>query len=146
MFGIIVVGTDGSLTADRAVARASELAVLGGDVLHIVCAYRSAPGDGPGPGEESDTAPADGRAQPGAYDEARATLRSAAVLARQIGVEAHTHASPGDAAAAILGAARHLDAGVIVVGSKGVERRILGSVPAAVTRDAGCDVLVVRTT
>ena len=36
----IVVGTDGSDTATRAVARAAELASESGAVLHIVMAYK----------------------------------------------------------------------------------------------------------
>ncbi len=55
-------------------------------------------------------------------------------------------ARPGDPAKVILAAARELGAGLIVIGSKGVERRILGSVPNAITHDAECDVMVVRTT
>ena len=49
MFKTIVVGTDGTETADRAVARAAELAALTGAHLHVVSAYRPAPvrvGDG----------------------------------------------------------------------------------------------------
>ena len=37
-------------------------------------------------------------------------------------------------------------ADVLVVGSKGMEHRVLGSVPNHVTHKAGCSVLVVKTT
>ena len=141
MFGIIVVGTDGSLTADRAVARAAEIAAGTGDALHVVTAHK------PGPEGASDSA---GRpAPPGetsAAEDARATLRAAAALARQVGVEVATHARPGDPAKVILAVAGELRAGLVVVGSRGIERRIFGSVPSAVTHDASCDVLVVHTT
>jgi len=40
MFERIVVGTDGSPTASKAVVRAAELAARTGDALHIVTAYR----------------------------------------------------------------------------------------------------------
>jgi nucleotide-binding universal stress UspA family protein len=41
-------------------------------------------------------------------------------------------------------AERH-GADVLVVGSKGMERRLLGSVPNTVTHKASCSVLVVKT-
>ena len=37
-------------------------------------------------------------------------------------------------------------ADVLVVGNKGMQRRVLGSVPNTVTHKAGCSVLVVKTT
>ena len=37
-------------------------------------------------------------------------------------------------------------ADVIVVGNKGMERRVLGSVPNTVTHKANCSVFVVKTT
>ena len=40
MYKNIVVGTDCSETADRAVATASEVARMTGARLHLVCAYR----------------------------------------------------------------------------------------------------------
>ena len=43
MFNTIVVGTDGSSTADKAVARGAELARLTGAQLHIVSAYTPTP-------------------------------------------------------------------------------------------------------
>ena len=43
MFNTIVVGTDGSSTADIAVARGAELARLTGASLHIVSAYTPTP-------------------------------------------------------------------------------------------------------
>jgi nucleotide-binding universal stress UspA family protein len=43
MFSAIVVGTDGSDTADRAVSRAAALARLSGALLHLMGAYSPAP-------------------------------------------------------------------------------------------------------
>ena len=43
MFKSIVVGTDGSETADIALRRAIELAALTGGKLHVVSAYEPAP-------------------------------------------------------------------------------------------------------
>ncbi|MGA8679983.1 MAG: universal stress protein [Acidimicrobiales bacterium] len=143
MFERIVVGTDGSPTATKAVARAVELASLTGDSLHIVTAYRPK-----SIGRlESDRAmiPEEFRWALSADGEAQATLKAAVLLAQEAGVSAETHALESEPAAAILGAAERLDAHLIVVGSKGIERRIRGSVPNTVTQDANCDVLVVHT-
>ena len=35
---------------------------------------------------------------------------------------------------------------VLVIGNKGMQRRLLGSVPNTVTHNAGCSVFVVKTT
>ena len=43
MFKAIVVGTNGTETADIAVGRAVELAKLSGAALHVVSAYEPAP-------------------------------------------------------------------------------------------------------
>lgn len=143
MFERIIVGTDGSSTANKAVARAIELAACTGDTLHIVTAYRPIP-----VGKlDADRAklPAEFRWALSADFEAQATLRAAAQLAQEAGLTVETHALEGDPAAAILTSAEELDAHLIVVGSRGIERRIRGSVPNTVTQDANCDVLVVHT-
>ena len=144
MFGIILVGTDGSLTADQAVARAAELAAQTGSALHIVTVYRSnlvrkLEAERASSPEEIDMSLS-------LDDEARATLRSASVLALQAGVTAEAHAVEGDPARMILKTAEDLAADLIVIGSKGLERRVFGSVPNTVTHEANCDVLVVHTT
>ena len=144
MFGVILVGTDGSLTADQAVARAAELAAQGGSALHIVTVYRSnlvrkLEAERASSSEEIDMSLS-------LDDEARATLRGASVLALQTGVTAEEHAVEGDPARMILKTAEDLAADLIVVGSKGLERRVFGSVPNTITHEANCDVLVVHTT
>ena len=144
MFGVILVGTDGSLTADQAVARAAELAAQTGSALHIVTVYRSnlvrkLEAERASSSEEIDMSLS-------LDDEARATLRGASVLALQTGVTAEEHAVEGDPARMILKTAEDLAADLIVVGSKGLERRVFGSVPNTITHEANCDVLVVHTT
>ncbi len=144
MFERIVVGTDGSATADKAVTRAIELAAATGDALHIVTAYRPV-----SIGKlEADRAslPEEFRWALSADADAQTTLAAAKAKATQAGVDVETHALQGDPAASIIAKADELDAHLIVVGSKGIERRIRGSVPNSVTQDAACDVLVVHTT
>ena len=42
--------------------------------------------------------------------------------------------------------AEECGADLLVIGNKGMKRRVLGSVPNTVTHTAGCSVLVVKTT
>ena len=62
-------------------------------------------------------------------------------------VSAQAHLSEGVPAAEIVALGEDIDAGLIVVGSRGlggVRRTLMGSVSEAVTRHAHCAVLVVR--
>lgn len=146
MYATIVVGTDGSDTAERAVQAAAELARAWGSRLHVVTAYRSG---GPGMGQAAGAALVDGGvAEVVAREEAAREIGQAAVAAHAQGaVAAEVHAVSGDPADAILEVARTVGADLVVVGSKGMRgaRRVLGSVPNSVTHGAECAVLVVKT-
>ena len=140
----IVVGTDGSETASRAVARAAELALETGAVLHIVMAYKAHSV------QKLQTLraslPEEFRSSVSADSEAQITVRHAADQASRMGVRVETHLATGDPAKVCLETAQHLGADVVVVGNKWIERRIRGSVPSGVNRGADRDVLIVDTT
>jgi nucleotide-binding universal stress UspA family protein len=140
----IVVGTDGSETATRAVTRAAELALETGAVLHIVMAYK------PHSVQKLETLraslPEEFRSLVSADSEAQITLRRAAEHASTMGVKVETHLATGDPAEVILKTAQDLGADVVMVGNKGIERRVRGSVPGGVNRGADRDVLIVDTT
>jgi nucleotide-binding universal stress UspA family protein len=144
MFNSIVVGTDGSETADRALGRALEMARLTGARLHVVSAYA------PSPARVTGGAPAKEAAEwsVGPDFEVQAVLERATSRARGDEVEIETHAPKGDPADAIIELARDRDADLIVLGSRGMQgaRRVLGSVPNKVSHRAPCDVLIVQTT
>ena len=146
MFSSIVVGTDGSQTARRAVAQAVDLAKGLGASLEIVCAYEPV-----SPGrlrEERGTAPADMQWMVNAREDVEATLREAAEQAELEGVETVTHARQGDPADAILDVAEERGADLVVVGNRGMtgaKRFLLGSVPNKVSHHAPCSVLIIRT-
>jgi nucleotide-binding universal stress UspA family protein len=143
MFRTIVVGTDGSATADVAVTRAAELAALCGSQLHIVSAYTPKQVSTPsGSGLEGENY---GWVQ-GAESEVDATLDGARRLATSKGAEAVTHAERGDPADVVLEVAKDVSAELVVVGNKGMQRRILGSVPNTISHRADCDVLIIHTT
>ena len=144
MFKSIVVGTNGSETADIAVNRAVDLARLTGAKLHVVSAYEPAPahvGGSRPPAEASEWAISP-------HFKVDAVLDRAQDIAQGGGLEIEVHGPKGDAASAILAVADHANADLIVLGSKGMQgaRRVLGSVPNKVSHRAPCDLLIVQTT
>ena len=140
----IVVGTDGSDTAGRAVDEAFRLAkALDADV-HIVSAYRPLRGAkivGAAEGAAKVWAPT-----PDAL--VNGILESAAANGRIRGIKVETHAVEKDPADALLEVASDVGAAMIVVGSRGMQgaSRVLGSVPNKVSHHAECNVLIVSTT
>ena len=140
----IIVGTNGSEAASRAVARAAELASETGAVLHIVTAYKT-------PSVQKLQAqraslPEEFWWSVSADSEAQDILRCAAKHASKMGVTAETHLATGNPAKVILKTAQDLSADIVVVGSKRIERKIRRSVPGSVSRNSDRDVLVVHTT
>jgi nucleotide-binding universal stress UspA family protein len=147
MYSSIVVGTDGSPTAAKAVQRAAELAAATGAALHVVGGVRL-------PSRSMAVAPE------GAYAIAQASgewdAESVAGVQQMLdglaaqfpGITTKTHAVPEAAVEALLGVAEREGAGLIVVGSRGMTGlgRVKGSVPNSVAHKAACDVLIVYTT
>jgi len=138
MFSSIVVGTDGSETADEAVRQAAELAAALGARVHLVCVYETAAGE---------DAAGDGWAW-GTREAVDATLdRSAAVFAAA-GVDVDLYPQRGDPADSILDVAEERNADLIIVGNRGrtgAKRFLLGSVPNRISHYAPCAVLIIRT-
>ena len=147
MFRSIVVGTDGSDTAGKAVDEAIDLAKPVGATLEPRLRLRA--GAGPRLREEARQTP---RTCSGWSTRARTSTRrsrDAADAVREAGVEVETFAREGDPADAILDVAEERDADLIVVGNKGMtgaRRFLLGSVPNKVSHHAPCSVLIIRTT
>jgi nucleotide-binding universal stress UspA family protein len=145
MYKVVVVGTDGSPTADRAVQAAAELARSLGSELHIVTAVR-----GPREGTASGTgAPlVDSGSGHALAEEAAQQISERALTAFGSDLKVvEAHAAAGSADDVILDTAAELGADLIVVGSRGMRgaRRYLGSVPNSVAHGAHCAVLVVKT-
>ena len=141
----IVVGTDGSDTAARAVNHAAELAATTDATLVVVTAYSD---DGE---RNRDTAAAPDDVQwaltasAGAEELARAGAeRASGAGARSV----RTRTGRGEPTAVLLQVAADTDAGLIVVGSKGMtsaSRFVTGSVPNYLSHHADRDVLIVHT-
>ena len=147
MFRSIVVGTDGSETARKAVREAVELARSVGAKVDIVSAY--APVSEQRLRDEARQAPEDLQWMIKAREDVDDTLRDAVEEHEDSGVEIETFARQGDPADAILDLAEEREADLIVVGNKGMtgaKRFLLGSVPNKVSHHAPCSVLIVRTT
>jgi len=147
VFKRILVGTDGSETAQLAVAHATELARAHGAALEIVGAYHPVPSDRLR--EEKSQVPGDIAYGVGPREDVNANLDNAAAKAVQSGIEVNTHAREGDPADAILDVAEETGVDLIVVGNKGMtgaRRFLLGSVPNKVSHHAPCGVYIVRTT
>ena len=148
MFASIVVGTDGSDTATKAVRYAIDLARELGARLHIVSAYE--PVSDQRLRNERIEVPKDLQWIINPHEDVLAMLERARAEARLAGVEqVETFARQGDAADAILDVAEEQRSDLIVVGNRGMtgaKRFLLGSVPNKVSHHAPCSVLIVRTT
>jgi Rieske Fe-S protein len=117
----VVIATDGSRTADRAARKGFELADAIGAPVTIVFVGHPKTGE-------------------------LATQDTIATYAGE--VETDVDLREGNPAAQIVAAGDELDAGVIIVGNKGMTGAkgfLLGSVPQEVVERAGRDVLIART-
>ena len=145
MYQNIVVGTDCSATADRAVLKAAAVAKMTGARLHVVCAYRE-----PIPAMAAAEAPTVfvGNVTAEAIHAQTVHVEALAERLRADGVDVEARVETGGAAATLVGVADVVDADLLVVGDRGLKgvRGLLGSVPSRVTHRACIDVLVVHTT
>jgi nucleotide-binding universal stress UspA family protein len=138
MISTIAVGTDGSATAGKAVDVGAEMARRFDARLVLLSAYRD-------------------KAAGSKLDAERQWVSNPAARLREIlsrterklkseGIDCTTLAGEGDPAKTLVDLAEECKADVLVIGSKGMDRRVLGSVPNTVAHRAPCSVLVVKTT
>jgi nucleotide-binding universal stress UspA family protein len=141
MYSSIVVGIDGSPTAEKALDRAIELARASGARLHVVSAYE------PVPARVTGGAPAAEEYQVSPSFKADAVLQRALDRAGSGELQIEQHAPKGAAADAIVSVAEEAGADLIVIGSVGMQgpKRIFGSVPNSVSHRSPCDLLIVHT-
>ena len=140
MISRVAVGTDGSATAAEAVKEAADIARRYGAKLVLLSAFDdSGPGVAGGDNIERQWARSS-RAR------TRSTLDGLEAELRQSGLECETRSDHGDPADVLVRLAEEAGADLLVIGNKGIKRRVLGSVPNTVTHKASCSVLVVKTT
>jgi nucleotide-binding universal stress UspA family protein len=142
----IVVGTDGSPTADVAVAQAGALASQLGGEVHVVCSYHTRLAGG-WVGSLGGVAVAELTAVEQARAHAEEIVAAVRTRLEALGLRVRTHLSFDEPAHALVAVADSERARMIVVGSQRMRgaRRILGSVPARVSHHAHCAVLIVPT-
>jgi len=146
MFETILLGTDGSETAATALDTAIAIARQNRSTLHVVNAYRSSSGSGPVVLVGAQVPLDDALEHAVGAEASERLLAKVAETASSAGVECETHsvnAAPGDA---VIDLATELAADLIIVGNKGMDRRVFGSVPNSIAHKAPCDLLVVKTT
>lgn len=144
--GPIVAGTDGSAPAERAVAKAAQLAAALGETLHIVMSYKD-------PERNSYLAALGGVPVDIAGLDEDVRKQAAAIVAQsrtraaELGVDTEAHVCVGEASDVLITIAEGEGAQMIVVGNRGMSgaRRMLGSVPNRVSHHAPCAVLIVPT-
>ncbi len=144
-FETIVVGTDGSENALRAVETAADMASTSGSTVHVVSAYQA----------RSDREIAEILAAlPDEFHESydpvagsRAILNDASHLFDQRHVDHKVHLVEGNPAAVILDVAEDVDADLVIVGSRGLgvaNRFLRGSTSARIANHAECSFLVIH--
>jgi nucleotide-binding universal stress UspA family protein len=140
MFTTVVVGTNWSDTAEVAFVKALELARQGGGRLHVVTASTQSPPPASGRG-----AGASGGESLGPGFQADVVLERTLDRLGANDVDVRQHTLTADPGEAIIAVAEQVGADLIVVGNKGMHRRVLGSIPNTVSHRANCDVLIVQT-
>lgn len=143
MIATVAVGTDGSKTADKAVGTALDLAATFAAKIVFISAYK--PVDETRLRREMRDAPPQHHWAINPTEDVDAILRDAEDLATARGLAWASEAREGDPATVLVDLADEHGADVLVVGSQGMQRKLLGSVPNSVTHNARCSVLVVKT-
>jgi nucleotide-binding universal stress UspA family protein len=142
MFSKIAVATDGSETAGKALEVALDLADRYEAKLLILSAYEAQQERG----TRADEAPDDIQWATSADASVDATLLDATQRALERGLESQALAREGEAAAVICDLAAELEADLLVIGNRGMDRRLLGSVPNSILHQAPCTVVLAKTT
>lgn len=155
MKNIVLVGVDSSDTAFEAARKAAQLAIGLECELHILTAFL--PDESGIPNIRSSGSRAEIEA---AVEKRNAAIaryaNEAKEIAASVGERLHEHFPEliiepkgvrGGPAAALVSEARRIDARIVVVGNKRVQRpsRVLGSIASAVARSVSCDLYVANT-
>jgi nucleotide-binding universal stress UspA family protein len=132
MLSKLAVATDGSGTAQQAVDTAFELAGRYDAELVILTAF-------------SGDAAVNGVWASSSSTQAERVLAVAEEAAEARGLRHSSAMSEGDPAEVIVDLAERHGVDMLVIGSVGMQRRLLGSVPNTITHKATCHVFLVKT-
>ena len=139
MISTIAVGTDGSGTADEAVRVAADLARQLDAKLVLLSAFKETGRPTRGDSVELQWATSSAA-------RIREILKRAEAKLRREGIDCTSLVDDGDAGDVLVQLATECRADLLVIGNKGMQRRVLGSVPNTVAHKSPCSVLVVKTT
>jgi nucleotide-binding universal stress UspA family protein len=139
MLSTVAVGTDGTATASKAVEAAAEIARRFDAKLVLLSVSSESHGSAPRSSDETQWAHNnDARV--------REMLSRLEQDMRDRKLDCSTLIDEGDPADVLIRLAEECNADLLVIGNKGMQRRVLGSVPNTVTHKAPCSVYVVKTT
>jgi nucleotide-binding universal stress UspA family protein len=144
MIETITVGTDGSDTASKAVEFALDLAEKFGARVVVASSYQ--PVSEGRLRKEQREAPDDIQWSINPMQDVEAALRAVEQIAQARGLKTTSEAREGDPADVLCDIAEAHGSDLLVVGNKGMQRRVLGSVPNSVSHKAPCSVVIVKTT
>ena len=139
----VAVGTDGTATAAKAVDFAMDMAEKHGAKLIIISSY--VPVDESRLRKEQEDAPQDIQWSINPMEDVEAAITEVEEKAKERGISTFAEARQGDPADVLVSVAEEQNADVLVVGNKGMHRRVLGSVPNSVSHKAQCSVCIVKT-
>ena len=141
MISTVAVGTDGSETAAEAVSEAAEIARRFGAKLVLLSAFQDSKGASADEGRDIELQWASNSSA-----RVRSILERSEAELSGSGIDCETRADDGDPAEVLVRLAAECGADLLVIGNKGMKRRVLGSVPNTVTHHADCSVMVIKTT
>jgi len=144
MFKTIAVGTDGTETADKAMGIALDIAERYEARLVILSVYT--PVSVKQLEHDRAQVPEEMQWSIHAAQHVDAVLKQALERARGRGLECEAVARQGEPAEVICALAAEHDVDLLVIGNKGMNRRVFGSVPRSVCQRAPCSVVVAKTT
>ncbi|HET9720359.1 MAG TPA: universal stress protein [Solirubrobacteraceae bacterium] len=144
MYRTIAVATDGSETAGRALEAGLEMAERYGARVVLISAYTGLPDWQTAPERTSTLAEFQWASH--VRQEVDGILAAALDQARARGLDGEIGAAEGEPADVICGIAAEHEADLLVIGNKGIGRKVFGSVPRSVCAQAPCTVVLVKTT
>ncbi len=144
MVQTIAVGTDGSGPADKAVAFAIDRAARYEARIVFLSAY--VPVRENRLAREQRDAPEDVQWTINPAEDVDGMLRDCEQRAEERGLQWASEAREGEPAKMLVELAESNNADILVIGNKGMQRKVLGSVPNTVSHNAPCSVMIVKTT
>jgi nucleotide-binding universal stress UspA family protein len=152
MYTNVVVGTDFSESAEKAVAQAAAIAKSFGAQLHVVTAFKPALTSSIAASSLEamayGAATALGEVDSHIADEVETRLAALEQRYTKDGLKVKTHGIAADPADALIDVCESCGADLVVVGNRGmggVKRFVLGSVPNKISHHSPCSVLIVHT-